>query len=118
MGMKYNMSEKIRRYKEEKNLSWEECSKALGVARSALQKYSEGKGNPTLGTVEYLAGKMGVEPIHLLCDSVPAEKLGLAMDLLGTLRYVGSLSGEKRALFVCLFLRLLELGEDAHEPTE
>ena len=54
MSLTSNLSVQLRQYRREQDITLVEFSSMLGIAKSSLQSYESGKGNPTLNTVEQI----------------------------------------------------------------
>lgn len=66
MGIHKNLSNHLRTFKKEHNLSLMEFSNHLGIGRTALQEYIQETGNPTLSTIEQIARGLGMTEAELL----------------------------------------------------
>ena len=87
MSLNSNLSIQLRQYRKEKDITLVEFSSMLGIAKSSLQNYESGNGNPTLNTVEQIGRKINVESSSLLLPrevsrcGVPAKRLPVACPL-------------------------------------
>ena len=61
-----SLSAAIQLYRQNRNLSAEECARELGVSKTALLNIERRAANPTLETVEIIARNMGADPLVLL----------------------------------------------------
>ncbi|MCI8869027.1 MAG: helix-turn-helix transcriptional regulator [Lawsonibacter sp.] len=66
-------SDCIRRFRAQRRLSAEEFAKELGIGRTSLLKIERDEANPTLDTVEMVAGNLGIPPLNLLGGTDPAQ---------------------------------------------
>jgi transcriptional regulator, XRE family len=71
MSLISNLSVQLRQYRREKDITLMEFSSMLGIAKSSLQRYESGEGNPTLNTVEQIGRKIHVDSGSLLLPSKP-----------------------------------------------
>ncbi len=71
MSLILNLSVQLRQYRKEKDITLMEFSSMLGIAKSSLQRYESGEGNPTLNTVEQIGRKINVDSGSLLLPSKP-----------------------------------------------
>lgn len=55
-----NVSNHMKRYQTEHNLSIEGLAMALGIGKQSALKYLHGEGNPNLSTLDLMAGRMGI----------------------------------------------------------
>lgn len=60
MGISDNMSNNLEKHRKKLGMSLSEFADWLCISRSSLQEYSRGAGNPTVATIEHLAGKLGI----------------------------------------------------------
>ena len=56
----------IKRIREQKNMSQADICRAVGLDRAYMSNIEAGKGNPTLATIEKIAGALGVSNDILL----------------------------------------------------
>lgn len=61
-----NLSNHLRRYQMEHNLSIEDLANELRIGRSAAYQYLRGKGNPSLRTLVHMADRMEMTVVELL----------------------------------------------------
>ena len=71
MSLNSNLSIQLRQYRKEKDITLVEFSSMLGIAKSSLQSYESGNGNPTLNTVEQIGRKINVDSGSLLLPEKP-----------------------------------------------
>lgn len=112
MGIQKNMANTLRLYMTENHKTLAELSEELQIARSSLQKYIKGEGNPSIQTVEQMAQKMEMDPAVLLTGMLDLDKQEIAYPLLTTIEKVSLLPKEKQLRFVDLFLQMLQLWSD------
>lgn len=60
------LGKNIKRIRERKKMSQGDICRALGFDRAQMSNIEAGKGNPTLSTIEKIAGALGVSPSLLL----------------------------------------------------
>lgn len=107
MSISKNISESIRRYKEENQLSIIELSEELGIAKSAAEAYLNGTGNPRADTLELLAEKCGISVTEMISALPPAwERAEMAVQ---AARLFSSLAPGKREKATSLFLALVDI---------
>lgn len=116
MGLQENMSETMGQLKQEHNLSTEEFSSKLDVSKASLQSYLCGRGNPSLGTVDYMAERLGIDPIILVSGKSANLSLSSVRQLLDTIATVVALPQERKEKFAELFFRYYRYGsrKDGH----
>lgn len=71
MSLASNLSVQLRQYRREQDITLVEFSSMLGIAKSSLQSYESGTGNPTLNTVEQIGRKIHVDSGALLLPEAP-----------------------------------------------
>ena len=71
MSLNSNLSIQLRQYRRENDITLMEFSSMLGIAKSSLQSYESGNGNPTLNTVEQIGQKIHVDSGSLLLPGKP-----------------------------------------------
>ena len=114
MGILENMADMLRAKRKLSGQSIEQWAETLGIAPSTLQDYLSGSGNPTLGMVEHLADKLGVDPLVLMSGDIEPEQRQTALLLLDTIQAVSVLPQAKRLQFAEQFMELVQLlGEEA-----
>lgn len=107
MSIIKNISEFLRWYKEENDLSMNELAKELGIAVSSLQGYMDGTANPRADTIELIAEKTKTPITEMVFGLSPEWRqaetiLRAAVDL-------SSLSAEKRERGLQLLIQLVNL---------
>jgi DNA-binding XRE family transcriptional regulator len=60
------LGKNIKRIREQKNMSQGDVCRATGLDRAQVSNIESGNGNPTLATIERLAGALGVTSDELL----------------------------------------------------
>ena len=104
-----NISNFMKRYKQEHHLSVLALSELLGIAKSATVTYLTGACNPRLDTLEIIAEKCGVT----VAEIVSAHPRGQAEITERAARLFSSLPPERRDRAIHLFLDLIDaLSED------
>lgn len=111
MGLQENMSETMGQLKQEHNLSTEEFSSKLDVSKASLQSYLCGRGNPSLGTVDHMAERLGIDPIILVSGKSANLSLSSVRQLLDTIATVVALPQERKEKFAELFFQIVSLWE-------
>lgn len=64
-----NLSINLRKLRMKKGVSQKELATAIGVSHPRISEIESGEGNPTLKTIEALAGYFGVRISRLLDES-------------------------------------------------
>lgn len=106
MPINDNISDFIRRYKEERHLSMSELAEEWGIPKSSLEKYMNGSGNPRADTLELLAKKCDVSVSEIIsAHSLGWERAEIAEQ---AARLFGDLPLERRNRAVKLFLALVD----------
>lgn len=84
MSLISNLSVQLRQYRKAQDITLMEFSSMLGIAKSSLQNYESGKGNPTLGTIEQIGQKINVDSGSLLLpdNPRPLSQIGLPIEQL------------------------------------
>jgi len=71
MPVNYNqLGERIKHFREEKNLTQEAFSEKLDLARENINRYENGTKHPALETVVDIANALGISVDDLLVDSL------------------------------------------------
>ena len=109
MDIRRNVANTLRLYMDEHNKTLHEFADELEIARSSLQQYVKGEGNPSVDTLERMARKMEMDPVALLTGTLDADQRECAWALLMTIQKVGDLPIQKRFHFVDLFLEMIQL---------
>lgn len=107
MSINKNISDFIRRYKEEHQMSISEMSKELGIPKSSVQLYLNGESNPRVDTLELLAERCEVSAAQII--SAPAPGWERAEIVERTARLFGDLPLEQRERIIPLFLALVDI---------
>ncbi len=106
-----NISNFMKRYKQEHHLSVLALSELLGIAKSATVTYLTGACNPRLDTLEIIAEKCGVTVAEIV--SAHPREWGQAEITERAARLFSSLPPERRDRAIHLFLDLIDaLSED------
>ena len=79
MGLFKNLAETLSAIKRERRLSTTNFAVELDISRSALQEYLEGKGNPRLSTIFFIAEKLNMDPAVLIFGETTNEALAEAL---------------------------------------
>lgn len=111
IDIRRNMANTLRLYMEEHNKTLIEYAEDLEIARSSLQQYMKGEGNPSVDTIERIAQKMDMDPVTLLTGTLDGVQRERAWDLLTAIQQVSALSEKKRLRFVELFMEIMQLWE-------
>ena len=72
MSIKENLARNLKNYMTENGKKLEPFAEELQIARSSLQKYLNGTGNPNMDTIEQMAEKMKISICALIGE--PSEK--------------------------------------------
>lgn len=113
MGMMENMARTMRIYMEQKNKSAAAFSEELEIARSTLLQYIEGKGNPSLHTVEHIARKLEIDPLTLVSGKQSQKDISAAAYVLQASMLATELSPEDRRSLFDSFEKVVSLLEKA-----
>lgn len=107
MPINENLAKTIQQYKLARDLSISELAEELGIARSVLESYLNGTGNPRADTLELLSKRSGI-PLAELVSGSPA---GLEQARIATYaaREFATLTPDKREKGVRLLLELAKL---------
>ena len=101
MSINKNISDFIRRYKDEHQMSISEIAEELSITRSSVQLYLKGQGNPRADTLDLLAEKCGVSAAEIISAPAPGwERVA---------RLFGDLPLEQRERIIPLFLALVDI---------
>ena len=74
MSIKENLSENLKKYKLEKDMTLEEFAEFLHISRSALQSYLAGEGNPGIDTLEHMADRLEISVYELIGAPLEEKK--------------------------------------------
>lgn len=107
MPITENLGGFLRHYKKEHNLSISELSEELGVAKSALEIYLKGTGNPRADTIDLLAQRSGVSPAEIISAHPPGWERAEITERAA--RLFGDLLPERRERATKLFFDLIDL---------
>ena len=72
MSIKENLARNLKNYMTENGKKLDPFAEELQIARSSLQKYLNGTGNPNMDTIEQMAEKMKISICALIGE--PSEK--------------------------------------------
>ena len=102
MPINDNISDFLKQYKEEHSKSMSALAEDFGIAKSALENYLNGSGNPCADTIDILAEKCGVSAAEM----ISAHSLGWerAEIVERAAKLFSSLPPERRERAVKLFL--------------
>lgn len=113
MPINENISDFLKRYKSEHHMSIAEMSEELGIARSAVENYLNGSGNPRADTLDLLAKKFGVSAAEII--SAHSQGWEQAEIVERVARLFSDLPIRRREQAVKLFLALIDvLSEKDH----
>jgi DNA-binding XRE family transcriptional regulator len=68
------IAENMRRIRRSRGLSQEELGRLIGMHRTRIGMFEQGRGNPTLGSVDKLAAALGVTPLDLVTQRSPIDE--------------------------------------------
>lgn len=91
-GMEQGFSERLKRYRKEKNLTQQQLADALGVSNKSVSRWESGGGYPDLPLLVPLAKTLGVTADDLLDEEKPVRALTRA-DWQGLLSFAFALGG-------------------------
>lgn len=74
-GMEQGFSERLKRYRKEKNLTQQQLADALGVSNKSVSRWESGGGYPDLPLLVPLAKALGVTADDLLDEEKPVRAL-------------------------------------------
>ena len=107
MPINNNISDFFKRYKEARHISVSEMAEELCIAKSALEVYLNGSGNPRADTLELLAEKCGVPAAEIISAQPPGwERAEIAER---AAKVFGDLPPEQREQALKLFLALVDI---------
>jgi transcriptional regulator with XRE-family HTH domain len=66
MASSKKLGENLRKWREKKDMSQVDLATALGVDRAYISNIENGRMNPTLSTLEKIAGALGISTSELL----------------------------------------------------
>ncbi len=66
MALSKKLGENLRKWREKKDMSQVDLATALGVDRAYISNIENGRMNPTLSTLEKIAGALGISSSELL----------------------------------------------------
>lgn len=72
--------ERIRQARKNRNLTQKKLGGLCGMADSAIRRYESGRGNPTIATLQRIAGALGV-PLSDLLDPAAQSAFQAGIDL-------------------------------------
>lgn len=107
MILQRNLSVFLRAIRASRNLSVAVFARQLGIARASLQSLLQGKGNPRLNTVEYLAEQLHIRPEALVFCTMQQQSVEATLLLRRLLDMMGLLPEEKQYRFVSLLSELI-----------
>ena len=113
MPINENLAKSIQRYKLERDLSIAELAEELGVAKSILESYLRGTGNPRADTLELLSERSGI-PLSALVTGLPSGGAA-ASAAAPTAKLFGSLAEDRRERCVELFVEMVRLMSPAEK---
>lgn len=91
-GMEQGFSERLKRYRKERNLTQQQLADALGVRNKSVSRWESGGGYPDLPLLVPLAKALGVTADDLLDEEKPVRALTRA-DWQGLLSFAFALGG-------------------------
>ncbi len=107
MILQRNLSVFLRAIRTSRDLSVAAFARRLGVARASLQSLLQGKGNPRLDTVEYLAEQLHMRPEALVSCSMQQRSVEATLLLQRLLDMMDLLPEEKQRRFASLLSELI-----------
>ncbi len=111
MSLKENFFSQLKMHRTFQGKTHVEFSDAIGIAKSSLQSFEAGKGNPTLDTVSVIAKNLDVEEATLLSPpgNVPLTGLDAPRLLLSSIQGLRRLRREKRPEALRLICKITDL---------
>lgn len=107
MPINENISDFIKRYKEEHKMSLAEMADEFGIAKSALESYLKGSGNPRADTLDLIAERSGVSAAEIISAFSPGWEKAEIMERAA--RIFSDLPPERREPAIQLFLALIDV---------
>ena len=111
MSLKITLATQLKALRKLKSMTVVEFSDSLGIAKSTLQDFEAGRGNPTLETIALMEKNLGVEEGFLLSSN--AGPISIAQEdarlLLSTIPVLERLSSQRRTDACNLLIQLSEL---------
>src|SRR4051794_9879283 len=68
------VAENMRQIRRSMGLSQEELGRLIGMHRTRIGMFEQGRGNPTLRSIDKLAAALGVTPLELVTGRSPIDK--------------------------------------------
>lgn len=95
--MKYEIGKKIRKYRENQNLSQKEFAKLVGVSNARVSNWEQGLNRPDVDLLAVICTVLKVSPNELLDIDIKTEITAEEKDLLSSYRKLNP-EGKKEAL--------------------
>lgn len=73
--MKYEIGAKIKKYREEKNLSQKQLAEMIGISNNRLSNWEQGINRPDVDILASICTALEVSPSELLEINLPQDKL-------------------------------------------
>ncbi|MBD5153113.1 MAG: helix-turn-helix transcriptional regulator [Oscillibacter sp.] len=109
MNLNEGLAASIRALMKQKHMSLSEFSEEVGVSRSSLHTYTKGEGNPSTGTINHMAQRLGISPAVLANGLMDLDHREIALLLLDTIQGVAELPEGDRLKMAELFLEMVKL---------
>lgn len=107
MSISKNIAVILRRYKAAQDLSVSELADELGIAKSILEDYLHGKGNPRADTLDLLSRKLDVPLTEIVSGPIPGQEQ--AETVIRAVQAISGLDPERQKRAIQLFLELTAL---------
>ena len=85
MGLGDIIGKNLRELRVERNQSQEELAKEIGISASNLREIEYGNGNPTISTLERIAGGLNVTPSILVSRNMDEDDLYIKQSIFSIL---------------------------------
>ena len=115
MSLKENFSAQLKLLRAFHGETTAEFSSSIGIAKSSLQNFEAGEGNPTLDTISLIAQNLDVDEAVLISppdNQLPLSKLDASRLLLASVPAFRTLRKERRSAALRLISELTRLFDD------
>ncbi len=111
MSLKENFAAQLKLLRSFHGKTTAEFSTSIGIAKSSLQSFESGEGNPTLDTISLIAQNLDVDDTVLVSppDDLPLSKLDASRLLLASVPAFCMLRRERRSRALRLISELTDL---------
>ncbi len=109
MGLGDIIGKNLRELRVERNQSQEELAKEIGISASNLREIEYGNGNPTISTLERIAGGLNVTPSILVSRNMDEDDLYIKQSIFSNLEFIQKQPLERQTLIIRMFEQLVLL---------